>query len=210
MEASFWHNMWKTNKIGFHLHNTNQFLIDHFDTLNLEKNSRVFIPLCGKTVDIKWLLDNGYKVAGAELSELAIKDLFESLGITPQIKEKANLKHFYAPNIDIYVGDIFNLDKQLLGTIDAVYDRAAIVALPEELRVKYTKHLVDITSSVKQLLITIEYEEGLIQGPPFSLREEAVKSYYEDIYTFELLEVEYEADFKISATERVWLLESKN
>lgn len=210
MEADFWHNMWNTNKIGFHLENTNELLINNFSKLKLEKGNRIFIPLCGKTVDIKWLLINGYQIVGAELSEIAIKDLFHSLDITPNVEQKENFIHYSAPNIDIFVGDIFNLNKETLGDVDAIYDRAAIVALPEELRIKYTKHLLDLTNNKKQLLITLDYDQSLRNGPPFSVPQSNIETYYKDIYNMEIVQVQNEDGFKgVEIKERVWILTNK-
>jgi thiopurine S-methyltransferase len=199
--------MWETNKIGFHLADTNSLLINNFDKLNLEVGSRIFIPLCGKTVDIKWLLTKGYKVVGAELSQIAINDLFNSLDIRPTITNNGTIIHYSAPNIDIFVGDIFELDKETLGEVDGVYDRAAIVALPADLREKYTKHLRALTNTKKQLLITLDYNQALRKGPPFSVTPQMIEEYYKDIYNIEFLEMQNDDDFKgIEVKERVWLL----
>jgi thiopurine S-methyltransferase len=207
MEADFWHNMWETNKIGFHLPDTNALLINNFSLLNIKKGSKIFIPLCGKTLDIQWLLSKGYKIVGIELSQIAINDLFNSLDIRPTIENKGTMIHYSASNIDIYVGDIFELDKEILGDVDAVYDRAAIVALPTELREKYTKHLSFLTNNKKQLLITLDYNQALKKGPPFSVTPNMVEKYYSDIYNIELVYTQQEENFKnIEIQERVWLL----
>jgi thiopurine S-methyltransferase len=207
MEADFWHNMWETNKIGFHLPDTNTLLINNFSKLELTQCSRVFIPLCGKTHDIKWLLDKGYKVVGVELSQIAINDLFNSLDIRPTIENKGTIIHYSATNIDIYVGDIFELDKEILGEVDAIYDRAAIVALPSNLREKYTKHLCELTNNKKQLLITLDYNQSLRNGPPFSVPQSDIEKYYKDIYDLQIVEVQNEDGFKgVEIKERVWIL----
>src|SRR5690606_14666706 len=125
-----------------------------FKELSIAKGSRVFVPLCGKTLDIAWLLSNGYQIAGAELSELAIHQLFAALGIEPKITELGEVKHYSATDIDIFVGDIFNLIGDVLGSVDAVFDRAALVALPDDMRIRYAKHITDITGNAPQLLIT--------------------------------------------------------
>lgn len=208
MEADFWHNMWNTNRIGFHLHHANELLIQNFPKLKLEQGSRIFLPLCGKTLDIKWLLENGFRVVGVELSELAIQDLFSSLNIEPKIEYKESFIHYSALNIDIYVGDIFNLTQEALGIVDAIYDRAAIVALPEDLRVKYTKQLLFLTNHKKQLLITLDYDQSLKKGPPFCVSPDDIMKYYNDEYNhIELLKIQNDNGFgDFVVKERVWLL----
>src|SRR5699024_8207116 len=125
----------------------------HFGDLSLPKGSRLFLPLCGKTLDIHWLLAEGYRVAGAELSSIAVAELFAELGVTPSEMQHGSLSHYQADQIDIFQGDIFELTADLLGPVDAVYDRAALVALPEGLRQQYAQHLVKITHRAPQLLL---------------------------------------------------------
>src|SRR5690242_7473423 len=113
MEASFWHQKWEANDIAFHQDEANPALVKHFDALELQPGSRVFVPLCGKTRDIHWLLANGYRVAGAELSKIAIEQLFSDLQAIPKVSTVGPLEHFSAENIDIYVGNLFDLSKEI-------------------------------------------------------------------------------------------------
>src|SRR6185295_6383505 len=103
MNANFWHERWGKNDIAFHEKEANPLLIKYFEKLSLEKGSRVFLPLCGKTRDISWLLSNGYRIAGAELSKLAIEQLFTDLGVSPKISRVGEIDHYNAKNIDIFV-----------------------------------------------------------------------------------------------------------
>lgn len=105
MDTNFWHQKWNNNEIGFHKSEANPILIKHFDSLSLKKGSRIFIPLCGKTLDISWFLDNGYKVVGVELVELAIQQLFQDLKVEFKLEEKGSFKHYFSDNIDIFVGN---------------------------------------------------------------------------------------------------------
>ena len=141
MEHDFWHDRWQSGRIGFHESEPNPLLVKHFPALSLADNARVFVPLCGKTLDIGWLLSKGYRVAGAALSELAIEQLFEELGVAPDISPLGELKRYSADSIDIFVGDVFNLTADMLGAVDAVFDRAAFVALPEHMRSAYAPHI---------------------------------------------------------------------
>ncbi|RHX94619.1 thiopurine S-methyltransferase [Leptospira yasudae] len=209
MEASFWHQRWGKNEIAFHEKEANPFLVEHFKKLSTPENGRVFVPLCGKTLDISWLLSKGYRVAGAELSQIAIDQLFSELGVEPKIKQLNSLDHYSAENIDIFVGDIFLLSKEILGPIDAIYDRAALVALPEEMRNRYTNHLLNLTDTAPQLLICYEYDQNLMEGPPFSISNEEVDRHYKKSYDPNLIvnkEVIGGLKGKCKAIENVWLL----
>ena len=169
MEHSFWHERWETGRIGFHASKPNPLLVAHFPALSVRRGGRVFLPLCGKTLDIDWLLRQGHRVSGAELSERAIRELFERLSVDPVVSDLGDLARYSAPGIDIFVGDIFALNPDVLGPVDAVYDRAALVALPDSLRGRYASHVARITGSAPQLLVTFEYEQTLFDGPPFSV-----------------------------------------
>jgi len=209
MHHDFWHQKWSKSEIGFHLPEANPLLVKYFSALNLNPGACVFLPLCGKTVDIGWLLAVGYHVVGAELSAVAIHDLFESLHLTPTIHELGGVTHYSAANIDIFVGDIFQLSSSVLGHVDAAYDRAALVALPDDMRLRYTEHLVALTCNAPQLLICYEYDQSLVAGPPFSIGVLAVARYYQANYGLHLLatvEVDGGMKGRCSATEHVFLL----
>lgn len=187
MQHDFWHQKWQSNQIGFHLPEANPLLVQHLASLKLKQHARIFLPLCGKTLDIAWLLSQGYQVVGAELSEIAIEALFAQLQVTPKITALGNIKHYSAPNIDVYVGDIFKLTPAILGKVDAVYDRAALVALPENMRAHYAAHLIALTNAAPQLLICFTYDQSLHAGPPFSIHADEVQHHYQAAYDLNLL-----------------------
>lgn len=171
----------------------------------------MFVPLCGKTLDIGWLLSNGYGVAGAELSEIAVQQLFAELGVEAAVSEADGMRRYGKENIDVFVGDIFRLSAGMLGEVDAVYDRAALVALPEQVRPRYAAHLAEITNNAPQLLVCYEYDQTLMYGPPFSVGQEEVKQHYGDDYDLELIasvNVAGGLKGKCTAKESVWLLRS--
>ena len=180
MEADFWHRKWETNEIGFHEGAPNALLVKYFGELGLAPGSRVFVPLCGKTRDLAWLLAEGYRVVGVELSELAVRQWFDESGVTAEVSQQGPLKCYSAPGVDIFVGDIFELSREVLGAVDAVYDRAALVALPRDVRERYVRHLRAITRDAPQLLICFEYDQTLMEGPPFSISDEEVRQHYGD------------------------------
>lgn len=209
MDASFWHAKWEKSEIGFHQDDFNPLLLDHVGALSLAPGSRVFVPLCGKTRDILWLLQSGYRVVGAELSRLAVEQLFAEMELVPGVTEAGPLTRFSAEDIDIYVGDIFELGASLLGQVDAVYDRAALVALPATMRPRYADHLVAITGRARQLLIAYDYDQSLQNGPPFAVGADEVRSLYEPYFQVTLLasvEIVGGLRGKCPATEHVRLL----
>lgn len=210
MDIGFWHQKWKKNQIAFHANEVNPLLVKHESILKLKETNRVFVPLCGKTLDIMWFLSKGYHVVGVELVEKAIQQLFEELKEKPEISEVGSLKRFYLPNLEIFVGDIFNVSSVELGKVEAVYDRAAFVALPKDMRSNYVFHVAGITKHAPKLLITYEYNQELMDGPPFSFSKKDIYSYYEQVYKIEHLDTQDVIGGLKNhpAKEHVWLLRS--
>lgn len=209
MDPNFWQQKWAEKDIGFHQSQVHPLLAAHLQQLNRARGARIFLPLCGKTLDIHWLLSQGFKVVGAELSAIAVAELFEELGITPVVTELGDVAHYKAPNLDIYRGDIFALTRELLGPVDVIYDRAALVALPPVMRKDYAQHLIQITKAAQQLLITFDYEQSLMDGPPFSVPASELKVLYGNRYNLQILAQRQLLDSfrsKISASEIAWLL----
>lgn len=209
MDADFWHKKWQKNEIGFHEQSVNPALADHFESLGLEQGDRIFLPLCGKTLDIAWLMQRGMAVVGAELSELAIQQLFEEMDVEPRISEQGALKRYSAEHLDIFVGDIFDLSREQLGEVAAIYDRAALVALPEEVRTRYANHLIEISDRATQLVVCYVYDQGQMKGPPFSISSEELTKLYSALYQIQLLEnkgVDGGIRGQGSIEENIWLL----
>lgn len=209
MDRDFWHRKWAINEIAFHERAPNALMLAHIGQLGLAAGSRVFVPLCGKALDLHWLLSEGYRVAGVELSQVAVDQLFAELGVTPEVSAEGDLLHYRAGNIDIFVGDVFSLSAEVLGPVDAVYDRAALVALPETMRARYAAHVTQLAARAPQLLICFEYDQAIMAGPPFSINDAEVQERYGQAYALTLLErAPVKGGFKgrIPAVEAVWLL----
>ena len=209
MEAEFWHKIWEDNNIAFHQREGNKLFLRHLGALNLSAGARLFLPLCGKTRDIANLMEAGFQIVGAELSELAIEQLFQELDLKPEIRVIGTLKLWQAERIDIFTGDIFDLSAQVLGTVDATLDRAALVALPADLRPNYARHLAEITTKAPHLLITFEYDQSQMNGPPFSVPESEVRAIYGETYGVSELEtIDFPGLLKgqVEALERAWLI----
>lgn len=209
MEHEFWHNKWKANEIGFHKDETNTFLKDNLQSLSLTPSATIFVPLCGKTLDIAYLLSLGHKVVAAELNESAVIQLFENMKVTPDISDVGNLKQYQAQNLTVFVGDVFELTEGLIGSVDAIYDRAALVALPDAMRRRYAQHLMAITKNTPQLLVTIEYDQSQYNGPPFAISEQIVRKLYATTYECDLLQrqpMEGGLKGRTDASEAIWIL----
>lgn len=213
MQPEYWHKKWDVQQIGFHQAAGNPLLKHHIGALALEQGARIFLPLCGKTGDIGWLLSQGFHVCGAELSRKAIEQLFDELGVDPRITQIGPLTQFSTQKLDIFVGDIFDLTAATLGPVNAVYDRAAYVALMPELRARYTAHMPVLTDYAPHLLITFEYDPTTASGPPFSIDIADVTNRYGAIFDTKALEtVSVEGGLKgiTPATETVYHLTAKN
>jgi thiopurine S-methyltransferase len=185
MDPSFWHERWRHDETAWHAPDVNPHLVAHLDALDLAPGSRLFLPLCGKTLDIGWLLAQGFRVAGAELSALAVQQLFGELDLEPQTTEFGTVTQWAAPDLDVFVGDVFDVTRAMLGSVDATYDRAALVALPPQMRARYAPHLVEITGGAPQLLITFEYDQAIMDGPPFAVPADEVQALYGERYAIE-------------------------
>jgi thiopurine S-methyltransferase len=209
MDANFWKQRWEQNDIGFHRTEPNPLLVKFFPELALAPGSRVFLPLCGKSLDIGWLLSRGHRVAGAELSRIAIEQLFAGLGVEPQIRPAGALEHFSAQHLDIFVGDIFALTAETLGAVDAVYDRGALVALPATMRSRYAAHLLALTRRAPQLLVSYDYNQTLMDGPPFAITDAEVQRHYgKDLEARLAASVAASGRMtgQVGAKEKVWIL----
>lgn len=170
MEPQFWHDRWNANEIGFHEDFPHPLLRRHWPAARLAPGARVLVPLCGKSPDLSWLCDMGYEVIGVELSEVAARAYFEHNSIRPSVESRGRFIVYSDDNLSIYVGDFFDAEPALLGLADAVYDRAALIALPPEMQRAYVSKLQTLVHDhTRMLLVALEYPAGLISAPPFAL-----------------------------------------
>lgn len=192
MEHTFWHDKWAQNQTGFHLDYVHPLLKRNLGLFQVKKGEMIFVPLCGKTNDIGFLISQGYEVVAVELSEIAIIELFQQLNIEPTVSVWQEGKLYQAESIRIFVGDFFKLTSSDLmngpTSVSYVYDRAALVALPEVMRKEYALHLSKITHFCPQLLITLDYDQSIAGGPPFAVSPLEVEGLYGGTYPIALLE----------------------
>lgn len=179
MNPDFWHQRWHDNQIGFHQDAPTPLLLEHWPTLALPENARVFVPLAGKTRDMTWLAAQGHRVLGVELSQVAIEQFFSEHQLNPDIRTSRYGAHYSAQDIELICADAFALDEAALAECTAVYDRAALIALPEDMRQRYVHELhARLPSGCRGLLITLEYPQSEKAGPPFSVAENEVRALY--------------------------------
>lgn len=179
MEPEFWQQRWRDNLIGFHQTDINEHMRLFWDRMRLESGARVFVPLCGKSLDMRWLSDRFFEVIGVEISPLAVKAFFEENGLSPEIIEQDRFEIYQSPGIRIYLGDFFDLTPAHLDGVRGVFDRASLIALPPAMRERYAEHLLTlIGAEVPILLITLEYLQAQMDGPPFSVHEDEVSRLY--------------------------------
>ncbi|MBV4488328.1 thiopurine S-methyltransferase [Pseudomonas sp. SWRI153] len=176
MQADFWHEKWASNQIGFHQAEANPYLQRYWPALSVAPSARVLVPLCGKSLDLLWLAGQGHSVVGVELSEKAIEDFFSEHQIEPQISEEGAFKVYRSDAIELWCGDFFALTAADIAGCTAWYDRAALIALPAPLRERYAAHLqLLLAQGMKGLLITLDYDQAQIPGPPFAVGDDEVQ-----------------------------------
>lgn len=189
MHPDFWHQRWQQNQIGFHQDTPTPLLQKHWPALGIPADARVFVPLCGKSLDMAWLAAQGHRVLGVELSRLAVEQFFSEHGLQPDIEDSRCGTHFRADDIEIICGDAFALDAGTLADCSAVFDRAALIALPPALRQRYVGELqARLPLGCRGLLITLEYPQTERDGPPFSVPEQEVRGMYGSTWNIDLLE----------------------
>lgn len=188
MDAEFWHQRWERGEIGFHQAAINPHLEQHWPRLNLPEATRVLVPLCGKTRDMLWLAGEGHRVIGVELSEVAVEAFFRENELTPEVHTEGAFKRYAAGEVEILCGDFFALDRQLLGPVEAVFDRASLVALPPAMRADYAAHMAALLEpEASLLLVSFDYPQAEMDGPPFAVDADEVASLYTDSFDVQLL-----------------------
>ena len=219
MDRQYWHQRWQSNEIGFNQSQPNILMQRYFPKLDLKTGDRIFVPLCGKSIDMIWLARQGYKVIGVEIDEHACKAFFEENKIRFKLTAIDDFKVYQSDEITLFSGDFFCLNKKILDKVDAVYDRAALIALPKMLRSRYSAHMAKILgSNAKMMLITTSYNQSEMQGPPFSIDEVEIDMLYKTnfditkVYNKEVKSIPQHLRAKglKHAIEQVYLLIKKN
>lgn len=197
MNPEFWHDRWQRGEIGWHLDQVNRHLEAHWPRLGISPDDQVLVPLCGKSRDLIWLAAQGQRVLGVELSPRAVADFFAEQCLTPEINDEGPFQRYQVDEIAVLCGNFFDLQQAQVGKLAAFYDRGALIALPPDLRGPYVRHLAALLtrSDSQGLLITLEYAQVEMAGPPFSVAEEEVATLFGDRFHIErLVDVEVLAE----------------
>ncbi|CAI3797338.1 Thiopurine S-methyltransferase [Pseudomonas sp. MM221] len=176
MEPAFWHKRWADNQIGFHQGQVNPYLQAHWPALGLAPGSRVLVPLCGKSLDLAWLAGQGHSVLGVELSRRAVEDFFREHGLEAEVSQRGAFEVWRSGEVELWCGDFFALRAADIGACTGLYDRAALIALPPPMRADYRRLMSTVLpAKCRGLLVTLEYDQSLLDGPPFSVGDEEVR-----------------------------------
>jgi len=207
-DPQFWHNKWQSDELGFHLEDTNASLVKYWPKLDVDHTCEVLVPLCGKSLDMVWLRQQGHTVLGVELSPIAAQDFFVENKIAYETTKRGKFQSFSGDGFTILVGDIFDLTKAETTNIKAVYDRAALIALPTPMQEKYVAHIKSILAPKTQtLLVALEYDPSELDGPPFSIKEPAVQAHFAPWCDISMLKTTALTDFRdIKANETMYHL----
>ncbi|GIU21162.1 thiopurine S-methyltransferase [Shewanella schlegeliana] len=191
MQPSFWHEKWDAQQIGFHLNAVNPLLVKFWQQLALDGNAQVFVPLCGKSLDMCFLAEQGHHVVGCELNELAVQQFYRENSLPFEVSRIAEHQRFHTEQVTIYQGDIFTLDAPELTATTAFYDRAALIAWPEEMRLSYARQLAKlIPANSVGLLITLDYPQAELNGPPFAVSDDWLQANLAEDFEIERLDSE--------------------
>ncbi|MGC1332566.1 thiopurine S-methyltransferase [Pseudomonas sp.] len=175
MQADFWRERWQRNQIGFHQAAVNPYLQRHWPLL--AQHARVLVPLCGKSLDLAWLAGRGMRVLGVELAPQAVEAFFAEQGLQPEIVRRGDFTCYSAGDLELWCGDFFALNADDVAGCTAFYDRAALIALPPEMRERYVQHLAAILpAGCVGLLVTLDYDQDVLPGPPFSVPDQEVRA----------------------------------
>lgn len=189
MDGNFWLDRWQRHEIGFHQSQVQPALKAHWPKLSIASDAAVLVPLCGKSIDMAWLAARGHTVIGAELAEQAVDAFFAEQGVVPDVAVVGSHIVKSSGAIQIWCGDFFALDRQALPVIGAVYDRAALVAMPPEMQASYVAQISRLLpAQAEGLLIGLDYDTGQMQGPPFALSQQRVRSLYEATFDIHVID----------------------
>lgn len=207
MQAEFWHDMWASGVVGFHQQEINRFLRDFWPQLNVNPKGQVLVPLCGKSLDMLWLRKLGHEVLGVELSQKALDEFLAENALDAEPVQHANYCGYELEQMTLLCGDFFKLSASDCQNVQAVYDRASIVALPPEMRRDYAQHLQKILpQGTPFLMVIMEYDQNAMSGPPFSVIESEVRELFAEFTSIEVVDEEKFERKGNAVTEKVLLL----
>lgn len=196
MDPTFWQERWQTRQIGFHQSSIHPFLERWWPTLHADPPGRIYVPLCGKSLDMVWLAVRGHRVVGTELVGTAVQEFFGEVGAAAQVDAVGPFRRHTSGAFEILEGDALALTAGILGPVQGSYDRAALVALPPAMRERYAQSFARLMPrGSRTLLVAFEYAQRLKEGPPFSVEPDEVSRLYG-------------ADFEVRELERIDIIDT--
>lgn len=190
MDRDFWQARWDEGRIGFHQNDINPYLQRYWPTLEAARGA-AFVPLCGKSKDMLWLRAQGQAVIGVEIVARAVEEFFAENNVAAKNYRQSEFTVWEGDGIKLFCGDFFKLDADDLNGVTAVYDRASLIALPPPLRERYACHLRTILPhKVNMLLVTLDYPQHEMDGPPFAVTLEEVAALYQKYFHVEHMYIE--------------------
>ena len=189
MVEDLWHQRWRENNIPFHEGRVNGYLKAYYERLGLTGDEKVFVPLCGKALDMIWIRQQGQTVLGVELSPIAVRDFFSENGIASRVEKCGAFERYSGDGIELLCGDVFDMTSSHLNDVRAIYDRASYFALDIDGRRRYADFFSDMLPvGADILLLTLEYPQSIMEGPPYSVGEAEVRNRFETRYRVTHLE----------------------
>ena len=203
MNSDYWKGCWKRHETGWHQPEAEPRMTEYFSNL---KPTRVFVPLCGKSLDLVWLRDQGHEVVGVELVEQACREFFSEHHLSVQTKQDGPFTVYEGDRITIYNGDFFDLESRHLNKPGAVYDRAALIALPSDIRARYAERMIELIKTSRSEIfhfqqIVVERTPADEKGPPFSISSSDIKTLYGDVFEITLLSRELIPEMRTPAVQ---------
>lgn len=195
-DAAFWRERWDKGEIGFHRDAAHPALARYWPAFGLPPRTNVLVPLCGKSLDMVWLAGRGHVVTGIELAEKAICDFLSEHGIDAEVEQRPTAAN-NGGHIDVFTdkerydlvcADIFDVGTDAIEPVDAVYDRASLVALPPAIQPRFAAHIAGLLQpGTPLLLIGLDYDASEMSGPPFSTPPDAVKAAFAPHFAIDIL-----------------------
>lgn len=215
MDPEFWHERWREGRTGFHRTEVNPWLRARFPELGIQPGARALVPLCGKSLDLGWLVDHGLRPVGVELSPIACAAVFEERGVQPERSGFGSLERWRGGDIEVYCGDFLDPALVDIGPCHGLWDRAALIALPRVMRPDYVRQCARLLApGAAGLLVSLEYDPAEMEGPPFSVSPPEVESLYRPAFDLHPLVLQQYAEPSPHLMERglsamhesVWML----
>ncbi|WP_447555856.1 thiopurine S-methyltransferase [Vreelandella sp. EE22] len=202
-----WRKRWQEGRIGFHQTSVHPVLTRYWAGLAIPRGAKVLVPLCGKSLDMRWLAKAGHPVLGVELAPEAVVQFLEQDPGGVSRYRQAGFEVTRQGSIELWCGDFFHLYIQQACELGAFYDRAALIALPPATRQRYAFHLAQlIPPKARGLLVSVTHSNG-DDGPPFSVCADEVQRLLTPNFKLDLLE-SGDADGR-GVSEQVWALERR-